>query len=93
MRTIWKFKLPIVQFSIDLRMPQAAELLSVQLSADGIVYVWALVESDSAIVRRRMYIVGTGHAAPPEVRSARHVGTVQDRCFVWHIFDGGEVAR
>lgn len=64
-------------------VPSRAALLTAAMQGDQIC-VWFQVEPESPPITHTWLVVGTGH---PIVDEARHVGTVFDGAFVWHIFD------
>ena len=70
-----------------VRMPAGSVILSVQMQF-GTPVMWALVDPREGEVDRPIYIVGTGHEMPEY--AGRHLGTVQMRDFVWHVFEGTE---
>lgn len=85
-QTIWKFLLLLTD-SQSLSMPENAQLLSVQLQ-DGAICLWALVNPDLPVESRTFEIHGTGkpiHCDTGILR--RYIGTVQQRPFVWHVFE------
>jgi hypothetical protein len=90
--TIHKYKLGLTTQQ-QVTMPGDADLLSVQLQPVGggvpILALWARVEDANVQRRRRIIMCGTGKTAPI---NARFISTVIDGAFVWHFFDGGEVA-
>ncbi len=88
MKVIYKYCIAILDSSY-VAMPKDAEILSVGVQESRKIVIWAIVDSEALIVQRRIHLRGTGHEAPPD--SARHLGTVMDDPFVWHVFDGGEV--
>lgn len=67
-------------------MPKGSKILSAQMQGVTLC-VWALVDTTSPKVRRRLRVCGTGHAAP----EGEFIDTVQMGPYVWHIFDGGEI--
>lgn len=91
MTTIHKFPLPIGGVATVL-LPAGATVIHAGIQ-HGIVCLWAVVDTEKAMVERIFYIFGTGHPAPLlESRGRdsildRHVGTFQDGHFVWHIFE------
>lgn len=85
-RTIWKYE--VMPGVFDLNMPAGARVLSVQVQR-GKPYIWALCCPDNEIEKRRFCALGTGHACPEDIESARFVGTFQfeDRALVFHLFE------
>lgn len=87
--SVWKFPLRDDAEAI-VRMPRHARVLSVQLQ-DGLPQVWALVDPQEPVVRRKFWIVGTGWTFNP-VGLGSFVDTIQvDGGLVFHVFDGGEI--
>ena len=89
MKRILKYKVPF-EDEFVLRMPEGAEILSVQAQY-GALYLWALVdEADHAITFRRFRLLGTGQPVD-DIRATDHVGTVMmgEGAFVWHLFTVG----
>lgn len=82
MHTIWKFPLTVGAQVIE--MPDDATLLTAQMQYRTPM-LWAKVNPNLLTRRRRIVVVGTGHAAPDD---ARYISTFQDGSFVWHVFDG-----
>ncbi len=66
-------------------MPAGAVVLHVGIQ-HRILTLWALVDPDAAPSIRRFAVVGTGRPAP-EDHEGRHVGTVIEGLFVWHVFE------
>ena len=92
MKTIWKYKLRIEDRQL-VEMPSKANLLSAGLQPHphGFdVCLWAMVDTDNPMIRRQVWIVGTGNPIGLSP-SVKFVGTVIDVPFVWHVFDGGEL--
>ena len=53
---------------------------------NGMLCVWAEVESTAKTVVHRLWIVGTGDQIP---EGTRHVMSCLDRRYVWHLFTQG----
>jgi hypothetical protein len=91
MRTIWKFVLSLDENVYQI--PQGAQILYVREQA-GDPCVWALVDSDAALVRRRFSIIGTGDELPRPIEDGMggdyYIGSAHCGPFVWHVFDLGE---
>lgn len=88
MIAIWKFPLQVTDEQL-LVMPSDAEVLSVQMQ-QGVLCLWAKLETKRPCSQRRVRIVGTGN---PCVDVGRYVGTVQqyDGALIWHVFEGEAV--
>ena len=86
MKTIYKYEV-LVDDLFVVKMPRAARLLDVQVQG-GTPFVWALVDTDAPLVRRRFALRGTGHPAD-DLETAAHVGTfqLQNGALVFHLFD------
>ena len=87
MKTIYKYQIQDDAKGSYVMMPHGAIIRDVGMQ-DSRVMVWAEVDSDDALFRYSMVIVGTGHDIP---NHSSYVGTVhQQRAtsgeFVWHIF-------
>lgn len=86
MKTIYKYPLPYGRLlGVKLYMPTGAQILSVQMQ-DGDMVMWALVDPQNPKEHRDdIRIYGTGF----ELLSSpgRHVATLQDGPFVWHVFE------
>jgi hypothetical protein len=85
MMTIWKYHFAIAK-SFDIEMPSPARVLSVQ-NQDGIPTMWVNVDDKAPMGKHRFYIRGTGWDCS-DVVGYRFLGTIQERGFVWHVFDG-----
>ena len=85
MAQIWKFDVAPTGEPQTIKAPGLgkAVLFSVQ---DGKTRVWMKVKPGNAEVERRIQIVGTGENIPS---NWRYVGSLQDRGFVWHLFQEG----
>lgn len=86
MRTIWKFPIRIAD-SFTLIMPSHAKLLHVGLDPTGQPSLWAEVDADAPAVERLLAVVGTGNPMTGLAADACHVGSFNDRGFVWHVYD------
>lgn len=82
--TIWKFplKLELVQ---KVSMPNHASIRYVDVQ-NGVICLWAEVNTDRPKVDRVFYIVGTGNILPPN--ASEYIGSVQMPPFVWHVYGG-----
>lgn len=87
MQVIWKYEIPIGD-GIELRMPDNAEILTVQSQRDQGV-LWAKVDPEAKTVTRMFSIRGTGHRY--DKNGERYIGTWQQAggALVWHLFERG----
>lgn len=67
----------------QVNLPTIHEVLHVAIQ-EGVITMWARVDTNAMQRDTPFMIVGTGHAVPP---GAIHRGTVFDEGFVWHIFE------
>lgn len=85
-RVIWKYVLELTDEQ-KVEMPSGALILSFQRQGDNLC-VWCLIDLSIPKVYRTLRIHGTGHQ---NIEShERHVASIQDGSFVWHLFDCGE---
>ena len=87
MISIYKWQFDIAD-EVVLQMAEGARILSVQVQ-DGRPTLWATVDVDAPLVRRGIFVVGTGGPLGG-VDADDFIGTIQMSPFVWHVFDGGE---
>ena len=69
---IYKYRMQAIS-TFEIEMPMEMEPLSVDRKPDGYVYLWARVNTQSPVVKRRFALVGTGDAPP---RGMHHIGTI-----------------
>ena len=65
-------------------MPVNAKILSCQMQ-QGSAVVWAEVNDSQPMISRNFVCYGTGFDLPDRPR--KHIATLQDGGFVWHIFE------
>ena len=88
---VYKYQINITDDPTIIGLAPSATFLRVGMQ-DGSLFVWVMlrvVELSGggewcATSNRRFHVVGTGHKFVGE--SWTYVGTVEDRCFVWHVF-------
>lgn len=87
-KTIFKYALNRYVDITDLDLHIGAEILTVGIQGEDIVF-WALVDMhEKATERRSFAIVGTGWALPADQYLAKnYLGKVEEAPFVWHIFE------
>lgn len=82
MRTVYKFNIPRTGKE-PVMMPVGAGILKVGIQ-NGSVYCWADVGTDLELEPRLFRIYGTGFEIP---KNARHIGTLFEELFVWHVYE------
>lgn len=83
---IYKYPLEVKDRQV-VSVPQGAKVLSVQMQ-NGKITIWALCPDATAVHESRTFhIFGTGHDLPEIANAGSFVATVQERSFVWHIFE------
>lgn len=86
MRQIWKFPFKL-QMNFGLTMPQGAETIHVDIDhKTGHPCIWAIVDPKRLQEKRLFFIVGTGFEFLYG-SFRKHIGTIQDGDYVWHIFE------
>ncbi len=91
MNKIWKWELPVMDVQ-TLRLPAGAQILSVQYQPGSPgLSLWASADPAAPLMPRQFAIAGTGHNLPAGASKARHIATVQQEQWVWHVFDLGWV--
>jgi hypothetical protein len=86
MRSIFKYPIQITDVQ-TLSMPEAAEILTVQIQ-DGVPCLWAIVDTQVVNQERVIEVFGTGRPLHQDMGISRvYIGTVQERPFVWHVFE------
>lgn len=84
MKTIYKYQLEITDEQ-EVALPLGAQILSVQMQ-NGILCLWAFVDSEAYPIARTIRVFGTGNPFP-ELGTHQHLGTVQQPPCVWHVFE------
>lgn len=86
MITTYKFPLRIGPNAITL--PVANEIVHVgeDPSGNGQLCAWVRLDnSDLPVWNRQIFVCGTGQPCP-HPREAKHVGSVVQRPFIWHVY-------
>lgn len=84
MKAIWKFEVPIINTATVLKMPVGAKALTVQMQGHK-PCLWAEVSPGSPTEDRMFAWFGTGHQLPERLMT--YIGTVQQECYVWHLYE------
>ena len=85
MQTVWKFPLGYDsrgQFGIEA--PAGARPLTVNFDPQGVLVLWAAVDSDATPAPLTVTVVGTGQKLPPDL--GEFVNTFSSDPFVFHAF-------
>ncbi|HZZ77118.1 MAG TPA: hypothetical protein VFE62_01285 [Gemmataceae bacterium] len=84
MRTIFKYPLLILDEQ-EVEMPMDAALLTVQIQG-GQPFLWARVDTENSLEKRKVLIRGTGH---PAEGAGRYISTFQMKGgeLVFHAFE------
>jgi len=83
MNVIWKYKLNWASDTL-IEMSPNADILAVQMQ-DGEITMWVQLNTDESTTHRKFKILPTGYEFEPF--AGKHLGTVQDRGFVWHAYE------
>lgn len=87
MRTIHKYKLEVREEPqiIEAQLAQGG-ILHAGLAPAGVLCVWLEIRDDVASVPISFRVVGTGWQMV-EMDGFRHVGSVTQGAFVWHVYE------
>jgi hypothetical protein len=90
-QTVYKYRLPVDDGPLPLALPEGAQILHAEMAlrddyslSEHVIEVWALVDPAVGPEQRWFTVRGTGHPVPPD---ARHVASMRDGVFVWHLFE------
>lgn len=84
MKVIYKYNLSVTDTQ-DLEIDYKAKILDVQIQ-DGHLNLWALIDTNRGKGVKTIRIFGTGHGIAGNLQLT-HLATVQDRGYVWHVFE------
>ena len=82
-RRVYKYRLERCGGPQNPELPNGAEIVHIAMQGDSIC-IWALVDVREDVGNRKFIIYGTGH---PITTAGKHIGTVLDGRFVWHVFE------
>jgi hypothetical protein len=87
MLTVYKYEVPFDD-EFTLELPTAARLLTFQAQHEK-PCLWALVDSEARLTKRRFRLAGTGHDINEAERDLIYIGTAQFRggSLVFHLFE------
>ena len=83
MKTIYKYSISITESQI-VNMPIGSNIISLQMQ-NGIATMWAIVDTTESLTPVKIRIFGTGEEIPAG-SVLRHIGSIQEKGYVWHIF-------
>ena len=86
-QAVLKYAIPDVAVTVPITVPSGAQIVHVGLQHDKIK-LWIMHEfnqSDTVPHTRQFIVVGTGW--PIDQTNPRHVGTVTDGMFIWHVLE------
>lgn len=84
---IFKYPLKIVDEQ-EIYIHEHAKILTIQVQ-DNIPCIWARINPNGSLIKRKIAIHGTGHECP-YYRDDQYIGTFQYGPLVFHAFDLGE---
>ena len=82
MAKVLKYEMPRPGKAVAICFPTGFSPVSVQMQ-HGKIMLWAEVPDVGACEDAVFHTIGTGWGVPDKTR---HVGTVQDDGFVWHVY-------
>jgi antitoxin component HigA of HigAB toxin-antitoxin module len=84
--TIWKFPITEIKEEQVIKMPEGAEILTIQ-NQYGMACLWAKVNPSNPLVDRKIYVYGTGQNVPEQVKN--YIATVQylNGSLIYHYFE------
>lgn len=87
MFTIWKTNLELTTTQ-DIEVPEGATMLCAREQGDNIC-VWYRCNTEAPKIKRRIYIIGTGHNAEI-TKGAVYLGTatMMGGALIFHVFEG-----
>jgi len=83
MKTIYKYPLVITDLQ-TIQLPISAVILTAK-EQNGILQLWAEVETDNELEERIIEIFGSGN--PIERHRRVYIATIIQTIFVWHIYE------
>ena len=84
---VWKHEIELDDI-IEVELPISAEVLLFSKQGSSF-YLWEKhkVRHNNDRMPSTLIILGTGHQSPDEWQLGKHLGTIQDSFFVWHLFE------
>jgi hypothetical protein len=85
----WRvYKYKILPDKPAMQLHKGSEILHVGVQ-NREFYLWALVNPEEHVEVRLITVYGTGWPINMAFGSYKHLGTIQEDGFVWHIFEEG----
>lgn len=81
---IFKYTLKIVDEQ-EVEMPKGAIILDVQEQNMGFLSLWAIVDPEAEVEKRKFEVIGTGNEISMKPRE--YIATAVCGLYVWHIFE------
>ena len=81
---IWKFPF-VVRDTVQIVMPEGAEIMKLGRISSGRLAIWALVDTEAKRAIVNLRVIGTGHRIHG-LDMLDYIDTAFDRPFVWHVF-------
>lgn len=82
MRTVYKYQLNLGITEIEL--PENAEILTVGKDPANLYSLWALVNTEAPLEKKKFITLGTGTEVPD---NAWYLKSFREHIFVWHVFE------
>jgi hypothetical protein len=84
MRTVFKYPLQLISGAQTIKMPYEADVVFVDMQ-NGILTIWAEVDTEEEVIDRGFEVFGTGHSIPD---GRTFVGTAHSPDgYLWHVYE------
>lgn len=85
MKQIYKYNFKLSdEGGFRIKIHESHKILTAQ-EQNGVICIWAEVDTDTPIINKPLYVIGTGTGFISE--ATRYVATVQQDKFIWHIYE------
>lgn len=87
MKKIFKYPIEANDYFIA-ELPEGAEILCAQTQG-GVPFMWALVDPEASLVKRKFRVAGTGHPITESTSDMHYIGTFQlsGGGLIFHLFE------
>ena len=87
MITIYKYPLLITDEQ-EIEIPFGSKILTAKFQ-QGSLFIWAEVDTEKMVVKKKIFLFGTGHEITQKVHEIKYISTVfmLNQSIVWHIFE------